>query len=427
MKPARTLCLLLFLAVAFIGMDGGTASATVLCGVEMPTCPSGSIFGSGTEFSAKLATETKALFTTSTGTVACEGATIKGKTSAEEGEPLSGELTSSTFSKCSLGKTACTAESADLPFKAAFTYAKGEEETGDGTIELSSGGKGEPIVILGCTELFSGCTYSASSNLSYSGGEPGEVRAAKVVEKLLKGASCPKEATFTATYVMTSPESAFLVQARAQNTKLCQQEPTPTGVGGALKCNAGQGYSGAVEFTLTGVSEALFTYAGATIKCNKVTVSGNFQENGEAATVLGGLQTFNLNSEVGGVVGNCTSTLGGTPRVGVTMQGLAYNQSAIAYLQPTADEAAMGIHGANGAVKIQLAIGGGGPTCVYNKGSSSAGITNGSGVGVKSTISLSFGWAIAANQPNTCGGTMGESMTLRFEQPLHGALYVARE
>jgi hypothetical protein len=429
MKRIRILCLSTVLALAVIAcVGGGSASASAFCGIELEVCPEEDTYAAETEVTANLAEGTEALFETSAGTVKCPQSNLQGKTLKEEGEPLTGEITVLKFEKCETKLSSCTLESIHLPFAASATYAAGEEKVGDGTLKVSNSGKGEPAVKVVCGLLK--CIYAGELTLDVDGGEPGQIVAKKETVKLEKKeglTECPAEGTFTGTYEIKTPENgAFVVKTVAQGTKLCKEEPPADGVGGARKCKTGQGYSGGIEFTLATGTEALFLTGATEIRCNKVKVTGNFKEDGTPSDTNGGIQTYTLNSEVGGVLGNCTSNFGGgTPRVEVTMQNVAYNGSNIVYIQAGAAQGALGMEGTNGPQKLRIVVTGG-PTCVFRRATQYIPITNGTGAG-KSLLKLSAGWVIEPGQPNDCPGTLGQATELKFERPSNGSLYVAKE
>jgi hypothetical protein len=195
--------------MAFVG--AGSASATTLCQENVNPCPAGQRYAKGTKLEASLKTGTNAVLTTKGGllnpTVTCKKSTTTDVLTAESGSPLLNEITALTFTECTanLGSGKCTVTSVNLPYKSELA-ATG---SGNGTLTVTSGGKGNPGALVECGELPT-CTYGAAKFvLDAIGGAPGEVLAKE--EPLSGGAfPCPPESKWTATYVVNNPTKGWL-------------------------------------------------------------------------------------------------------------------------------------------------------------------------------------------------------------------------
>jgi hypothetical protein len=102
--------------------------------------------------------------------VACGQSEMKGKTTADEGTPLFGELTSLTFAKCDNG---CAITAKSLPYQI-FMEATGG---GKGRFGLRSSGVGHPELEFKCTAET--CSYEAEDGeierQRFNGGAPATV------------------------------------------------------------------------------------------------------------------------------------------------------------------------------------------------------------------------------------------------------------
>jgi len=419
---------LTLLAVLPITMFAGTgsSSATVLCSMEIGTCPSTLAYAAKTKFTAHLVNETVATIVAGTSTLKCKESTLSGSTKEKEGEPLPGEVTAFEFSSCSLvtGEKSITCASAKgihLPFSASFAST---ETQGHGTLALSDSGKGVPAIEFTCEKTK--CAYSMKPSFEV-GGEPTWLSVTNATATLEKEPACAlkSEATFNASYEVSEPASAHLSVAKAiaQGTKLCKAIPPI--VGGVRQCPAGQEYAGSsIKANPSGGFPATFTFNTEKVLCNEMKLTGNFQENGIFAAANGGIQTFTYNS--GG--GNCTSTLaGGNPAVAVTMINLKYDESDIVYLQREKPQGQLGFQGTNGVVKLRMVIGA--TTCNYRRDALAGQISNGEVAGASTFLEISANWQLEA-QPGGCPTHFIQTPLANFatfEQGGGAALYVAKE
>lgn len=413
-------------AALFIGVN--QSSATVLCGIEMETCPKSLPLPAKTKITGSLVKETTAVITAGMATVSCEKSTLTGVTKEKEAEPLSGEITALEFSGCTLKTgekekaSSCTSvKGVHLPYSASFAYSA--EVAGHGSMTPKNSGKGAPAIEFVCEKTK--CVYDAEPVFSI-GGEPtwGSVTKASATLEKESELTCPlsPKATFSATYALTESEGGefWVAKKVAPGTKLCKTVPPE--VGGVLTCPEGEGFMGAIQASLLATTNAKFS-AGAAgeVICNQVSLTGSFEEDGTFTAVNGGIQTFTYRS--GG--GNCTSTLAGNPGVAVTMIGTAYNRSRITYSEPEPPQAALGFRGTNGVVKLRLVIGA--TTCIYRRDALTGQLTNG---GAVSFLEISANWFIEAGQPAGCPMTFRQvplSNLLTIEQAGGAALFFAGE
>jgi len=227
------------LAMAVLG--AGSASATVLCKENTATCSAGNIYPSGTSVAASLKGkfELNGAFPLS-----CTGSTLSGKTKAEKGAPLPIEVTGLTLSGCSgcpFTPISTAAAASNLPYTAGLTRST----EGDGTVAVSNGGKGTPILKITCT--YSGsqfsCGYSLDGlQLGFDGGNPATIAAAAKVVQRVEGLeiACGSQASLSATYELTSPKPAYASAGPGPigNTVFCKEAGTVCPSNSAVYPNA---------------------------------------------------------------------------------------------------------------------------------------------------------------------------------------------
>jgi hypothetical protein len=180
-------------------VGSGFASATTLC--DTPTCAPTSIYPAETPVKASLQEGTEAVLQSTLANVKCTTSAAEGKTTAESGEPLPGEITALSFSGCKTeaGLT-CTVTTEKLPY-AASVKATGE---GNGTLAVKGG-----HVKVKCGFVLD-CAFGTEP-LQAKGGAPAKV-IAKEVALSGEGAICPEIAKWSATYTVTAPNPAYAVK-----------------------------------------------------------------------------------------------------------------------------------------------------------------------------------------------------------------------
>ncbi len=198
--------------VAAVGSE--TASATVLCTVAGPECPSGATYPAETEIKGTGEAE----INTSVGAISCATSSLTAITSEKEGKPLQAEVTALTFNSCFISSVPCTIEAEGLPYSSPIEYLGGV--VASLTLE-------EPNFYVKCG-FFINCTYSASEpELALEGESSSPAIRAAAVELTRSGKFCPKEGgTFSATYNVEQPP-LFPGAARVPGTVMCQQNVPP--------------------------------------------------------------------------------------------------------------------------------------------------------------------------------------------------------
>lgn len=409
-RPAKMLGLASLCAIAsLLTLGSGTATATVLCEVELEECPAAQTLPKETAVAAKLESGTEAVFPTSLGTVKCKESTIEGNTLEEEGEPLLGEITKMTFGSCLLSSTGCTLTVEKLPFKIALTY------TGEGTAELSiSGIGGEPSVKVVCGALVK-CTYTAKPTVKFEGAEPSRVLVKEVALLAGEGFFCPKEAKVLATYELQQPAGGNTAPAKQGGavTKLCKSTPTENPMTGRLKCDTGEGYSGEEIRGDLEIGSATFTVVTEPTKkvtCTEAKLNGKFKEDGNFAANQGGINVLSFTS--GG--GACSSTLTAmNPATTVTMLNLPYSKSVIEYARVASPQGYLGFAGQNAANPIRLLLAFG-INCEYKPYAFDGAITN----STSSTVTVRGQWLL--KEGANCPVTLSSEAIIKFRRPLAG-------
>ena len=195
-------------AMITVAVLASMASAVTLCDAnENPECAEGNRYRVPTLFEAKLFKASTAVFS-GTPSATCEESGGSAETTVA-GTPLIGEATTVTFGSCS-GCT--TVEARNLPWLGEVEATGG----GNGTVTVSSGGKGNPSVQL--TNCLSGatCFYGvASATAEIEGGETATFTIVKTLNreagsnKLL----CALTNTFSGTYRLITPTEPVFISA----------------------------------------------------------------------------------------------------------------------------------------------------------------------------------------------------------------------
>jgi hypothetical protein len=211
MKLSRTFGLALIAVVAAMAFIGaGTASAVTACKVNTNPCPAGSEWTAGTAVKAELVAGTVAeLVAEGTPSVNCSVSKSEGKSTATSGSPLPGEITNLTFEKCATvgGLVPCTVTTVNLPYSAEITA--NEKVQGNGFLTVKSSGKGNPGAAVVCGTVLN-CTFTtAAAKLSITGGTSPKLDAEAIVLER-SGSLCPTKATWTAHYLVTTPNPAWI-------------------------------------------------------------------------------------------------------------------------------------------------------------------------------------------------------------------------
>jgi hypothetical protein len=188
-------------AMALVGTSSALAGPTSLCGSHEDECDSP--FAKGTTIVGLAENNPPAhplLLNTNSVDVICEHSEIKGKTDAVLGNPLSGTVTSLTWSNCEThGGTECD-----------VTTVK------NGTMLLLRTGLDVGTMQSHGTEVnvdcgsFIDCTYGGLPSLDVEGGSPAKVSAKNITLEETAGTFCPDTAQWLALYEITSPNPLHL-------------------------------------------------------------------------------------------------------------------------------------------------------------------------------------------------------------------------
>ncbi|HEY0390104.1 MAG TPA: hypothetical protein VGC63_00160 [Solirubrobacterales bacterium] len=203
-------------AMAFVGVSSAMATGpTALCKANELPCAAGNLYPSGTIVEAK---STNALLASNVANVACKKSTTTLKTLSALAEPLPGEITALKFEECSEESSGagCTVTAINVPYSATLL----DLGKGLGEMLVKNGGKGEPGATVSCP--FLKCVFTAEPKFTVdSATGTTEATAARVLAVGIKlklstregFLECPKEATWTATYIDTTPASPIYVSS----------------------------------------------------------------------------------------------------------------------------------------------------------------------------------------------------------------------
>ncbi len=207
MKHLKMIALAAVTAAALTALVGtASASAATLCS----NSGSGGNCASGKAYTGALAAELRPGTTVAiTGSLpmSCTSSAMSGEVT--NSSPVEGKLNSLTFSGCSVFGFGCTFKSVHTPYKVTASGAGG-----NGTVNVSSGGFGNPAYISTCfgvTCAFETGAGGANLALEGSATEP-RLRANNVPLIVLSGpeGTCGKTATLNATYAVNTPSSLWI-------------------------------------------------------------------------------------------------------------------------------------------------------------------------------------------------------------------------
>ncbi len=211
MKSLKILALAAVAAAALMAFVGsGTASATILCKVNpAPTgesestgeeCPSESTYPAKTTIEGKLVSGTKAKLVTTFKTIECSKSSVKGETSEEEAEPLTGPEGTVTFEECN-----CEVK----VLKSGTLSTEWIEGSHNGTLKSN---KNESTVT--CSTIFGNvhCIYVTENTDvgTLTGGNPATLKAEAVIPRLPTNGLCSEQSEWSASYEVTAPKPLFV-------------------------------------------------------------------------------------------------------------------------------------------------------------------------------------------------------------------------
>jgi hypothetical protein len=210
MKLIRMLGLAVVAAIAAMAFAGaGTAMAsgtTALCKENVLTCPEAQRYPAGTVLEG-LAVNPKLLGTFGgifTGSVSCEHSVVAGTLDAKQGTPLTGTITSITFTgncKSTFGG-ACTVTTVkkgklDLLWTAANL---GTATSLGNEVKVSCGGF--PTIE---------CTFGGEPKLHAEGTTNKELTASEAALKVISGSDCPTNPRWDALYKLVKPTGSVFI------------------------------------------------------------------------------------------------------------------------------------------------------------------------------------------------------------------------
>jgi hypothetical protein len=193
MKHVKILGLAAIAAMALMALVASSASATSL------TSPAGKKLPANTVIESTLKPGSNAILEDTSGSTldSCSGSTVSGKTSAESGTPLSGNIETLDWS-------GCTAEATTTLVNGALSI----EGTGGGNGTLSGSGSRVTVKVFGVS-----CVYGTGTGTTLgtvTGGEPAAVDINAVINKLEGGFLCPSTTKWTANLVVTKPKPLII-------------------------------------------------------------------------------------------------------------------------------------------------------------------------------------------------------------------------
>jgi hypothetical protein len=206
MKLRGLLVVAVLAFAAFFAGYAGTSSATILCKIKIPECPSNAL-PVPEIVPSNLTSGTEAVFTQTLAT-SCKVSNLELKTTEDLGfwpEPLLAEVIGWKFSSCS---GSCSTVTAVTPRGARFdALREGSPPTvwnGNGSLKIFSA----EITLSGCGGPV--CTDAASITLKVKGGLPMKL-IASLVSMSVSGTSCGTASpTFSAEYSVSVPKTEGL-------------------------------------------------------------------------------------------------------------------------------------------------------------------------------------------------------------------------
>jgi hypothetical protein len=417
MQRIRALALAIVVAMALPLALPASSPGTALCEWETYSCPA--MLPANTAIAGALEAETQASFTTGAGTVQCKESVLKGETTQEEAEPLQGTIGTLEMTACTLSGKGCTVTTENRPYNTKLTYSEG-----NGTLAIS-GKEKNPTISLKCGETLN-CALSGTPEVPFKSGSPAKIVFSEV--KAFKSTGLCAETTFTATYVLSSPNSgAVYVSYRGpMPLKLCTAVPNE--VMGELKCPTGSGYAGEIVKGELAAGVASFkssTDATKEVTCNEASYTGKFKEDGGSIPGVG-ISGMTFSQNVGGQTGKpCSSTFTNAPSVTVTVENFNFSRSVIRYRGKFNPQGELDIRPQVGStVGLKLVINNGGPdTCKYSVNFIIAGWYNGLGSNSSLLNPLTSGWTRTAGAGECPAGLTSEA-NMNVKSSTNGNLYV---
>ncbi|HVD87003.1 MAG TPA: hypothetical protein VNB59_06305 [Solirubrobacterales bacterium] len=202
---------LIFGVTAGLLAGASSASATTLCNEAANPCPEGRRYNMGTTI--KMAQKAKVkLEMGGLGNLECNKSNLEGATTANSGNPLTGEASSFTLKECDLNGVRCANDPAGVGTNWVMNVEWGAV-VGNGTWKLKKHlGGVDPGFSVNCQVggVIVNCTFSKVEwILTTTGGNPAILSMVKAVMNRA-GLACPANAELTVEYEVTEPKPLFI-------------------------------------------------------------------------------------------------------------------------------------------------------------------------------------------------------------------------
>lgn len=202
MKYIKILGLAAVAAMAIMAFVGAaSASATTLCASEgggaVMNCLGGKVSYGDNVNDRVVGTSTNATLSTSLANVVCSHSETTLNPNSSTGAPITGTVEALSFTGCeteALPHTPCTVNVVNVPYNASIE--------GTALTVTDAAGAGAEVV---CGTVISCEFTTASAGLTVTNGSPTVATASNIPLSHENGLICPKTATWSATYSVTSP------------------------------------------------------------------------------------------------------------------------------------------------------------------------------------------------------------------------------
>jgi hypothetical protein len=194
-------------------LTAGSASATVLCKSSEKGCSEANRYAGGTKIKASLKSGTTVKLATLYGVTLdiCQTSTLTGEVTdagGSHGRAVKADVSAASFGECSRMTTP-----EGFPWHSEINQTEG----GAGTQSFSN-------FTFKVNTIFGSCTYGGL-NFAVKGGSQAELVSQGTVKWVSGNAACPKEAIFTATYVVSEPSPLYVGLAAPGAVVFCESEP----------------------------------------------------------------------------------------------------------------------------------------------------------------------------------------------------------
>jgi hypothetical protein len=196
---------------ALASFGGASASATTLCNEAANPCPEGRRYNSGSTIKMAQAAVVK-LEMGGLGKLECQKAKLQGATTANSGNPLTGEASSFKLEECDLNAVRCANDPVTVGINWVMNM-EGSAVVGNGTWKMKKHLEGaDPGFSVNCMNggAIINCTFSKPEWVfSATGGNPAKLAMVKAAMNRV-GAFCPAVAELTLEFEVTEPKPLFI-------------------------------------------------------------------------------------------------------------------------------------------------------------------------------------------------------------------------